>query len=345
MQCASCRFENMPGVETCGRCGSTLRLATAVLDVHPPRARPWQKRLRRLLPWRWAAAGARDARRRAGRRATGLADRYEVTLPPAGVLARLAVPGLAQFHLGEAGVGRLVLAAYVPLLLLGLAFFGTLPGSLLLGLALSVHASSAVAVLLRYKTPVGVRVALAVAVLAALGLGVYGPAAWAVTRVAMPLTIEDAADPLQAGDVVLCNRAALWGRPPRPGDVVLYRTGPLQGRMAMPGGGLANVYVAGGDRIDRVLAGPGSAALWKDGRFLVDGAESDLGPLNPARVPAELSLRVPPGCYLIFPSTVPRVDPRATPEIWRHVCVVPEREIRGTVYLRTQPPSRFGRIR
>src|SRR5919204_650375 len=47
MQCPSCRFQNMPGVEVCGRCGSSLRLATAVVDVHPPRARAWQKRVRR----------------------------------------------------------------------------------------------------------------------------------------------------------------------------------------------------------------------------------------------------------------------------------------------------------
>src|SRR5215213_6505561 len=38
MQCSSCGFENMPGSEACARCASSLSLATAVMDVHPPRA-------------------------------------------------------------------------------------------------------------------------------------------------------------------------------------------------------------------------------------------------------------------------------------------------------------------
>ena len=35
---ATASFENMPGVQTCGRCGASLQLASLAIDVHPPRA-------------------------------------------------------------------------------------------------------------------------------------------------------------------------------------------------------------------------------------------------------------------------------------------------------------------
>ena len=53
MQCPSCRFENMPGLESCGRCGTSLRLSTAVIDVSPPRASNTAKRVRKVVPRRF----------------------------------------------------------------------------------------------------------------------------------------------------------------------------------------------------------------------------------------------------------------------------------------------------
>ena len=51
MQCPNCQFENMPGSEICPRCGSTLRLSAAVMSLHPPRAQPWAKAVRRAFPF------------------------------------------------------------------------------------------------------------------------------------------------------------------------------------------------------------------------------------------------------------------------------------------------------
>ena len=51
MQCLSCRFENMPGLTVCGRCGSVLDVRGAAIDVHPTRASAG-KRLHRWLPMR-----------------------------------------------------------------------------------------------------------------------------------------------------------------------------------------------------------------------------------------------------------------------------------------------------
>src|SRR5437773_1641201 len=46
MQCPSCRFENMPGLDSCGRCGTSLSVSTATLDVNPPRASRTMKGMR-----------------------------------------------------------------------------------------------------------------------------------------------------------------------------------------------------------------------------------------------------------------------------------------------------------
>ena len=50
MQCSNCQFQNMPGVQTCGRCGASLQLASLAIDVHPPRAGRAAKRWRRWFP-------------------------------------------------------------------------------------------------------------------------------------------------------------------------------------------------------------------------------------------------------------------------------------------------------
>lgn len=38
MQCVNCRFENLPGLAACGRCGASLVLKKSVIAVDPPRA-------------------------------------------------------------------------------------------------------------------------------------------------------------------------------------------------------------------------------------------------------------------------------------------------------------------
>ena len=49
MQCPSCQFENMPGSGRCARCGGFLALATAAIDVHPPRAARLSRRMPRAV--------------------------------------------------------------------------------------------------------------------------------------------------------------------------------------------------------------------------------------------------------------------------------------------------------
>src|SRR5579864_3853550 len=142
MQCVNCRFQNMPGSDVCGRCGTSLRLATAVIDVHPPRASAVARRFRRFVPRR-AYYDLRDLGRRAHSRVSGVARRNAPALPPVSVVARLVFPGWSHFYLRQLWRGRLFMWSFLALLLPGLIWWGTTVGSILLGLAFSVHSTAA----------------------------------------------------------------------------------------------------------------------------------------------------------------------------------------------------------
>src|SRR5207248_2105024 len=133
----------MPGITVCGRCGTSLGVATAVLDVHPPRARPWIKRLRRLLPIDRATIRVRDASSVATRHARMIAEDAGMPVPSFGLLVRMLVPGWAHFHLGQRLRAWAFLGVYLVFLLLSLVFWGTTGGSFCLGLMFCAHASSA----------------------------------------------------------------------------------------------------------------------------------------------------------------------------------------------------------
>src|SRR5258708_22213495 len=101
MQCKNCEFENMPGVNACGRCGASLRLATAVIDVHPPRAGRWSKRIDRILP-RGLPYRVRDA-------VNAMLFHSEVTagaLPEWSLLLRMVVVGWPPIYMGGQPAGR-----------------------------------------------------------------------------------------------------------------------------------------------------------------------------------------------------------------------------------------------
>jgi hypothetical protein len=337
MQCVSCRFENMPGVDACGRCGSPLRLATAVIDVQPPRATRWQKRWRRLFPVRRTATRAREALREVNQRTGSFIAAHDLPVPPGDVLLRMPVPGWAHYHIGERVTGRVYAGVYLTLLLLGLVLAGTFVGSVLLGLAFSVHASSILSILFRYGVEGWGRLRAGFYVLVLLNL-VYLPLGWAFYQVAQPVTLGDVGAPLFENDVLWLNRSAYLFSPPRAGDVVLYNADSLRTANRYPA-----MYIAGGPRIDRILAGPGDEVAWDGTRLIVNGVESPLKPLNPALAMGTVKLRVDPGHYFIIPTTFPSVNPR-TPDFWKSQCLVSAARIDGKLYLRTQPFSRFGRI-
>ncbi|MGH7169251.1 MAG: hypothetical protein ACRELG_03105 [Gemmataceae bacterium] len=158
----------MPGVDACGRCGSPLGLQSLAIDVHPPRAAPWTKRLRRWgLPFRSMYNKAQEV---GERRFFDDAEGADLLGAPVGILVRLLIPGWAHIHLGQRQRGLLFLGLWLSLLAVAILFFcftlsgislyrggvilrefsnmqGALSlGGIFLGLAFSVHLASCMSV-------------------------------------------------------------------------------------------------------------------------------------------------------------------------------------------------------
>ncbi len=338
MQCSNCQFENMPGIQTCGRCGASLQLASLPIDVHPPRASGAAKLWRRWFPiaryWRrYRTAGVTvlgDVRRAAW-----------PDMPVPGLLLRTIVPGWAQHYTGRLGRARWMFGCYLGLLLTGLLFIGTGLGWLLLGLALSLHAASVMDIVAAGVTDFGRRLiysAVATAVLVAL---IYYPAGRLLALVATPQRFNAAAFPFMAGDVVLVNASAYRQSDPQPGDVVHYRLPAYE--LSLPGPGPRHtVYRLQGDRVDRILAKAGQKVTLSKGKLLVDGQPSPWLPLGSESLPVGLDITIPENCYLIFPSTT-LLPP--TLLAWQTASIVSRTQIWGRVYWRNQPLWRFGPIR
>jgi hypothetical protein len=333
MQCTNCQFHNMPGSDNCGRCGSSLRLATAVIDVHPPRAGRFRKSLRRTVPVNRAVLTARAAVESV-REVSGI--QHLAAAAPWGLLLRSALPGWSHFYAGQRVRGHLFLWGTLAFLLPGLLVLGTFWGSFLLGMAFSVHSWAALDIVTQIYPHAGTRDRMARSIMVSLALfaGVYVPVGIVLLRVADPTLINYAMPSFQVGDVVLVNHHTTL----RPGHVVLYRIPDY----TFPEEGSRNRLVhMTGERIDRILAGPGDRVVWEKGRLTVNGAASDRLPLNPGGAPARFTATVPEGCVLILPTTTPYMRPKDPETAWLTLSVVPEDQLIGRAYARSHPLTRF----
>jgi hypothetical protein len=131
----------MPGSGRCARCGSSLALATAVIDVNPPRAGRYARRMPRFWGLKQAWGNLTLS---AGQPFAEYFARYDDTNFDLSTMVRLVVPGWATWYRGNHGRALLFFAAYFGLLLPAIVLLGTGLGSLLLGLAFGVHVASVV---------------------------------------------------------------------------------------------------------------------------------------------------------------------------------------------------------
>jgi signal peptidase I len=314
------------------------------IDVHPPRASRWTKRWRRWMPtFGPVLYDLRDTGRRVTREGwTRIAGQLEAPSAPPWVLARMVVPGWAHFHLGQTMAGWRYLGGFLILLFLSLLFLGTVLGSIFLGLAYAVHVTACLSILLWGGLELANMRRGAVMVFLGL-LALYIPAGWLVSRFASPVAINILSPPFEPGDVVLYNQSAFWFREPRPGQVVLYQQAQFTHMMTGPQHG--QVWVQGGDRIDRILAGPGDKVLFEKGEIQVNGQPCLWQPLNPKRWNYRVQFQVPAGCYWILPTTGVPLPANIPEDLWptlvRELTLVPTERIHGTVYLRHQPLSRL----
>ncbi|MGH9599285.1 MAG: S26 family signal peptidase [Terracidiphilus sp.] len=324
----------MPGVKACGRCGASLQLGALPISVHPPRAAAWVKWWRRRFWW------PRMSWPRVDDLLTDLVlGRGERRRPALGVVARAVVPGWPHLYQGHRARGWCFLGTYLALGFFALSTLGTALGSIFLGLAVAVHASSVLDIVISETTQSRARLTYAVVCLLGVGLAVYLPLSHAARAWTVPRQITADLPPFARGDVVLLSPAVYALRQPAPGDVVLYEL--PSGRVAGRYMGRAANYALRGERIDRIVAGPGQHVRIEAGKLLVDGKPSSDMPLNIARMPGGLDVQVPPAFYLILPTTALREGMSLEGLDWQQVGLVPTRQILGRVYLRHWPWHRL----
>lgn len=332
MQCPNCKFFNLPGSEICGRCASPLGLATAAIAVMPPRATPMQKRLRRMLPVRRIYSQMSE---------TAVASGLVRHAPDGSQLLFYlwcAIPGWPHFARRQMVRGHLFLWGFLLFLFTGLLLMGSWIGSVLIGLAFSVH-SSAIADLINQRfnpATVRERMMIGLAVSAVLFAAVYWPMAILIGQFASPYQVQVPLRPFQPGDVVLTRVI----QQPRAGDVVLYEL--PQSTWIRWHGARDTQRMIEGRNIDRVLAGPGATVECRGGVLFINGSPAKWLPLNPVNYPRSWKQIVPQGSCFILPSDEGEI--LSNIESWQ-ISLVPEDSVVGRVFVRTQPFSRFSIIR
>jgi len=346
MQCASCHFENMPGVPNCGRCGAVLNLASMPVEVHPPRARRWIK------PWRRYIYFFTRRRRMPGGYGVGWGDGVHEHLAhlarnkiPWRIVLRMAVPGWPQLYLGRKLQGRIFFWGYLACMPLGLLYAGTNIGSLLMGLAMSLHAASVADIVISHSNERESRLLYSIACLSLVGFVLYLPAYRLITRVAVPQQFMMDSPPFQAGDVIIYNPSAYRHSEPQIGDLVCHLL-PNNRVNALDRTGHHVIYDFTGQVIvGRIVAGPGQEIVFEKGQLTVNGKPSPWSQLFAENYQEELSATLPADGYFVL-TNIPRTVNNPIPVNLRvRFSFAPRESIIGRVYFRTQPLSRFGAIR
>jgi type IV secretory pathway protease TraF len=313
-----------------------LALATASIDVHPPRA----GRVARRMPQYWGL-----------RRTWGIlldAARRPLALPFAGfddtnfhlaTMLRVVVPGWAHFYRGHPERGTIFLCAYLGFVLPGLVLLGTWLGSLIIGLAFGIHVAAAVDAMVGRFSDFAGRAAFSLFCGLGLLCFMYLPIGYLVSRVATPIQITQTVGQFAGGDVLWYNRSAGIV----PGDVVYYRVPPTDVRGWMENGHAAN-FVFRDAWINRVVAIEGQQVSRKDGKLQVDGE-----PI-PWQVDARFdtsnfpTFTVPTGDVLIPPDNLLPPGADLSGDIWRRLSLVPRSDVYGRVFFRSSPLSRLSTI-
>jgi Signal peptidase, peptidase S26 len=327
----------MPGSRNCARCGGLLALAAAAINVHPPRA----GRISRSMPRVWGRVwnmrrAFENYRNQAARPFTDVFARFADTDFSLGTILRCIIPGWAHRHRGNVYRGCMFFYAYVALIIPAILFFGTPMAGILLGLAFATHVASASDALVGRYASVGDRLMFTFVCSAAIGLSLYFPIGAAMSRVAVPIRLNQPIQGFAAGDV-------LWYQPSpniHADDYALYRIADT----TLPGYNNHTRYVLQNQWIGRVVATAGQRVQRKDGKLYVDNLVST-API-PTEFVSELDggFVVPEGSVYIPPATMLPAGARLRPDDWRRLSIVPHDRILGRVFFRSQPLWRMSGI-
>ncbi len=340
MRCERCKFENIPGQDTCIKCGSALLIKSVALDIHPPRMSKWKKPFRNIL---------RSMRK--GRIVPPIKVKAKPDSPSwlkklfsdelVGLVLCI-VPGLAHVVHKRFKEIRWYFAAWLVLLVSGLFFYGTPAGFICIGLAVGVHAGITVQYgLLRRLSNLREKTVMVLLVVIALGL---------LYRFSPHVLFPSLASGYSSLTIPYYNVVA--------GDFLLARSNP-DPNILLPRGSLVLVHpvTVGAHRrvgigaqnqdtvIGEIVGLPGETIQIVKSVFVVNGQE-----LNTEQYPVPSWLRngnfsgtVPDNCY--FVSTRYNVVVHGTALTDAHigqVCFIPTRDIEARAFLRWWPLARRG---
>lgn len=333
MQCSRCKFENMPGLTTCMRCGSVLTAPQGALEVDPPRMAAWKKPFRRL---------GRGLRR------IGIFSPFRAVKVPRwmvlfstvtffGVILSI-IPGLAHCIQRRFKSIRWWIAAWLILLFWTLFLFGGLLGLLLLGLALAVHVWIALhSSFLKGNNTLPMRIVvflLALALYYFLYTHMAGLIFHSVTGGYSVVSVP--AQQIEIGDYLLGHRS--------PGDVLHYPRGSIVFVSLRQIGGRRNIFFErsyGG--YVQIVGLPGEEMELKEGNFFINQK-----PLNSNQFPVpqwlqgqKLAVKVPQGSYFISAEFTAR---GYNEQMAAQALVVSGDQVEGLAFLRWWPIWRRGFI-
>lgn len=342
MECPSCTFQNAPGTQNCIRCQSLLDLQG--VEFLPPRAAaaPAIRRARAVA--QSTRFSIRDTWTGVGRALT-IPDQYQVTWHE---LAWAIIPGAPQLRSEPRSLrrlGRIILGAWLTLLLIALLFLGTDVDLILAFAALSVHCFSISLVLANplQREPMLVRLGAGLLVYLVLLFGVYRPAARGLGAFVQVLPITNIAQQnwIARGDVLL--RTSRFTNPAeyRRGDLVVVR---------FEQSAVAGLLVQAGFSVDRLIALPGDVVETGPGMLKVNGevVPRSHQPLAGTRGLPPMEFTAGPGQYVVIPSTVPaafhgvQIANRAA--LMEQLSRFSREDVLGRVFLRVRPWSQFGRV-
>jgi hypothetical protein len=142
MRCESCKFENIPGQNTCIKCGSALVIKSVAFDIHPPRMSKWKK------PFRGVLRSMRKGKIASSVKANAKPDSpswvRELFSDELIGLVLCIIPGLGHLVRRRFREVRWYFAAWLILLASGLFCYGSPAGFICIGLAVGVHVGIAV---------------------------------------------------------------------------------------------------------------------------------------------------------------------------------------------------------
>ncbi len=338
MRCARCEFENIPGQTRCIRCGSILEAGSAVIDIYPPRMPAWSRPLRAVRRWV-------RGQRLLSKTPAAVQRGFDLVVSDSLVGLMLSiVPGLPHLIKRRFREVQWLVLLWVILLGASLFFYGSVPGALLIGLTLAVHAWIAVRYgLVEEIRGFGERVALVLILIILLAL-VY----WAVPRILIrgfgggytSLTIP--ALNVSSGDYFLVRHVRRAEEPLPRGTLVLIEPPGIRNARR-------DQRLNQGQRmIGQVVALPGEAVQVEEHAYVIGGQR-----LDPSRFPvphwlqrfpprAVGGIRVPDGSYFVSTDYAVAVHGQAaiTDQIISSVCLTRTSDIRGRAVLHWWPLSR-----